>query len=121
VLDRLLDPRGLAVGRTAVGLSMLARPGLVPAALGVDRATRDRMSWVVQMLGAREIALGLGALSARKDRRAWLAAGLLSDAVDALAVTAALRRGQVGAVAGSALVAVAAGAAAVQVDALRRS
>ena len=117
---RLLDPRGLAAGRTVVGLSMLARPGLLPAVLGVDRASRDRMGWAVQMLGAREVALGIGALVSRKEPRLWLLAGLLSDSVDALAVGHALRKGQVGRLAAPGLIAVAAGAAAIQVDALRR-
>jgi hypothetical protein len=120
LLDRLRDPRGLAFARTAVGVTMLTKPGALPALLGVDRATRERMGWVVQMLGAREVALGVGALSARTEVRLWLAAGLLSDAVDALAVGAALRRGRVNAPTAAAMVGVAAGAAAIQADALRR-
>ena len=124
MLDRvsrhLLDPTGLAVGRTAVGLALLARPTALPAALGVDRETRERMSWAVQMLGAREVALGLGALTARTGRRSWLAGGLLSDAMDAVAITAAVRQGRIGAAAGGAVAAVAAGAVVVQADALRR-
>ena len=121
MLKQLLDPRSLAVGRTVVGVSMLAQPGLVPALLGVDRATRDRMAWVVQMLGAREVALGVGALVARKERRLWVAAGLLSDAVDAVVVAAALGKGQVRTSTGAGMVVVAAGAAAIGADALRRA
>ena len=119
VLKQLLDPRGLAVGRTAVGVSMLTQPGLGPALLGVDRATRNRLAWVVQMLGAREVALGVGALVARKERRLWLAAGVLSDAADAVVVAAALRKGQVKTSTGAGLVVLAAGAAAIGSDALR--
>ena len=64
------------------------------------------------MLGAREVALGLGTLVAlrRGDARAartWLAAGVLCDAVDVLAVGAATARGRVAAPAGLATVAVA--------------
>lgn len=118
MLTRLSDPRGLAAGRTAAGVMMLTRPGLLPATLGVDRASADRMGWVVQMLGAREVALGLGALVAPS--RAWHAAGVFSDAVDALAVGTALRRGRVGTAAGGGVVAVAVAAVAIGVAALGR-
>ncbi|MCW2600669.1 MAG: hypothetical protein JWM02_2498 [Frankiales bacterium] len=120
MLNKLLDPRTQAVGRSVIGVSMLARPGLVPAALGVDRATRERLGWVVQMLAARDVALGLGALVARKERRLWLAAGVLADVVDALAVAAAIGKGQVKASTGAGLVALAAGGAAIGTHALRR-
>lgn len=120
MLAQLCTPRSLATARAAVGVIMLTRPGLLPAVLGVDRATRERMSWALQMLGAREVALGAGALLARKEPRLWYTAGLLSDAVDAVAVTSALRSGRVSAPAGPALVAIAAGAVGIQADALRR-
>jgi hypothetical protein len=71
------------------------------------------------MLGARELALGLGtrvALRRGDDRVAglWLAAGLLCDAVDAVVLTAAVARGRVSSRTGAALVAVAAGATALE-------
>jgi len=120
---RYLTPLRLAQGRTGVGVTMLVRPTLVPRVLGVDRLSAERTGWVVQMLGAREVALGAGAWIAlrRGDDRAtrlWLAAGLLSDAVDALAVAGALGRGRVDAVPGVGLAAVATTAAAVQTAAL---
>jgi hypothetical protein len=117
----LTDPRGLAAGRTAVGLTMLRRPGLVPGLLGVEAAASAPMDWAVQMLGAREVALGLGALLGRKDSRSWLAAGVLADAVDAVAVARAVGRGHLRRGPGAALVLVAAGAAAVGAGGLRRS
>ena len=120
---RLLTPLRLAQGRTAVGAVMLVRPSVLPAGLGVDRVSAERTGWVVQMLGAREVALGAGAWVAlrRGDARAarlWLAAGLLADAVDALAVAGAVGRGRVRTGPGTALVGVAATAAAVQAAAL---
>ncbi|MCW2585740.1 MAG: hypothetical protein JWN55_1256, partial [Frankiales bacterium] len=39
MLSRLLDPRGLAAGRTALGVCMLARPAALAALMGVDRQT----------------------------------------------------------------------------------
>ena len=113
MLTQLLDPRGLGLGRTAVGVTMLTRPGLVPSLLGVDEASRQRTEWLVQMLGAREVALGVGSLLARKERRLWHAAGLLSDAVDAVAVSLALSKGRVRSSTGAGFVLVAVTAAAV--------
>ena len=96
---RLLDPRPVAVGRLTAGAVLLTRPQLLPRLVGIDSATAGRTSWLVQMLGAREIALGLGTLHElrRGDTRAsrlWLTAGLISDATDALVVAAAVRRGR---------------------------
>ena len=113
----------LALARAGVGAVMITRPRLIPGALGVDSATSSRMGWAVQMLGAREIGLGLGTWAALRsgDARAarlWLAAGVLSDAVDALAVGAAVVRGRLSAGSGSALVAVAATATALGAQAL---
>jgi hypothetical protein len=76
------------------------------------------MGWAVQMLGAREIALGGGALVARQDRRLWLLAGILSDTADAVAVVRSVRARSVHPVSGAGLVAIAVSAAAVQLTAL---
>ena len=107
-----------------IGVTMITRPRTLPRLLGVDSATASRMAWSAQMLGAREVALGLGAFVAlrRPDRRAarlWLLAGLVSDAVDALAVGAAVAQGRVSKVTGTGLVAVAGGAVYAQLDALQ--
>ena len=115
----ITDPRGVAVGRALVGLTMMAQPGLVPSLLGVPEEARTRTGFLLQMLGAREIALGLGALTARGDRRAWLLAGILSDATDAVVVARAVGGRRARLVTGLGTVAVAAGAAAIQARALR--
>jgi peptide-methionine (R)-S-oxide reductase len=124
VLAGALSAERLALSRTAVGVTMITRPRTLPRVLGVDSATASRMAWSAQMLGAREVALGLGAFVAlrRPDRRAarlWLLAGLLSDAVDALAVGAAAAQGRVSKVTGTGLVAVAGAAVYAQLDALQ--
>jgi hypothetical protein len=124
VLASALSVERLSLGRAAAGATMLVRPTAVPQLLGVDSATATRMAWSTQMLGVREVALGLGAFTAlrRGDGRAarlWLLAGLLSDSVDALAVAGAVARGRVSKVTGSGLVAVAATAAYAQIEALR--
>ena len=114
----------LALGRTAAGASMIVRPSLLPRVMGVDSATATRVGWAVQMLGAREVAVGLGTLAAlrggdRRSARTWVAAGVLCDAVDALAVGGAVLRGRVTKGAGAATLAVALGAVAVGLDALQ--
>lgn len=127
LLSRLagrLRPEHLALGRTGAGVVMLVRPRLLPERLGVDSAAASRMSWAVQMLGAREVAIGLGTAAALRsgDRRAarlWLLGAVLSDAVDAAAVGAAVARGRLSPVTGGAVTAVAATATALGVHALR--
>lgn len=117
-----VDPTALALARTGAGVMMVARPTALPRLLGVDSAASARLGWTVQMLGAREIALGAGTLAARRgDRRAarlWIAAGAFSDAMDVLAVGGALLRGRVGKPAGVAAVLTALGAAAIGVRGL---
>lgn len=122
-LARLQEP--LALGRAVVGVTLLTRPDLLPGLLGVDPPTSRRVSWVLQMLGAREVALGAGsAVAGRADgpaaHRTWLAAGMLCDAVDAVALAAAVGSGRVRRGSGLAVVVVAAGAVAVQADGLAR-
>lgn len=114
-LGRAATPARLAVGRTGAGTVMVLRPQLLPTALGVDAVSAAKTAWVVQMLGAREIALGLGTLVAlrapdRSNRRAWLAAGVLSDGIDVLAVGAALLQGRLSRSTGTLVAATALGA-----------
>lgn len=126
-VGRLVTPTRLGLARTGVGVAMLTRPSLVPTALGVDSASAARMDWAVQMLGAREVSLGLGAVAAgraarrsgdSRPARLWLAAGLLADAVDAVAVARAVGAGQLSTRTGGALVLLAAAAAGTQARAL---
>lgn len=116
-------PRRLALGRTAAGLAMLLRPRLLPGVLGVDSATGARMAWSTSMLGAREVALGVGTLAAlraadRGPARLWIAAGALCDAVDVLAIGAAAVRGRVSRAPGGAIAVSAAAAVVMGVYAL---
>jgi len=82
----------VAAGRVALGLTALAWPS-VPARPWVGAAAGDLTTRVFgRALGARDVALGLGALTALQRRaagggsaRAWVAAGALSDALDVVA------------------------------------
>ena len=119
-LARVATGKRLALGRAGIGASMVVRPRLVPGLLGVDSATSTRMSWAMQMLGAREVALGLGSWAAlrsddTKGARLWLAASALLDGLDAVLVGTALLRGRVSTVTGTGVVATAALAAALEV------
>ena len=113
---RRVTPEHLALGRVGAGGVMVLRPGALPQLLGVDSATATRVGWALQMLGAREVAIGLGTVAALRRpegaARTWVAAGVLCDAVDVLAVGGALLRGRLRTGTGGAVLAVAAGAVA---------
>jgi hypothetical protein len=118
--------RAVAAGRVALGLTALAWPR-GPARPWVGAAADDLAARVFgRALGARDLALGLGALAALRGQdgdpgpaSAWVAAGALSDALDVAASLASWRelprvgRWLVVASAGGAAVAGAAGAVAV--------
>ena len=80
----------VAAGRVALGLTALAWPA-VPARPWVGASADDLAARVFgRALGARDLALGLGALAARARHRtgpaaSWVAAGALSDALDVAA------------------------------------
>jgi hypothetical protein len=84
--------RAVAAGRVALGLTALAWPS-VPARPWVGAAADDLAARVFgRALGARDVALGLGALTALQrpaaepgSASAWVAAGALSDALDVVA------------------------------------
>jgi hypothetical protein len=116
----------VAAGRVALGVVALARPS-VPARPWVGTAADDLSAQVFgRALGARDIALGLGALAALRQPRTaavgWIAAGALSDALDVAATAAAwpelprYTRWLVAASAGSAALAGTAGAIAMLAD-----
>jgi hypothetical protein len=84
--------RAVAGARVVIGLTALAWP-TVPARPWVGPAADDLAARVFgRALGARDLALGLGALTAlrhqgaeRGSGPAWVAAGALSDALDVVA------------------------------------
>ena len=77
---------GLAGARIAIGVASLLMPGLVGRAMaGPDGATGGARLFI-RMVGARDLALGLGVLVAL-DRgepvRGWLEASAVVDGIDA--------------------------------------
>jgi hypothetical protein len=119
--------QAVAAGRVALGVAALAWPS-IPARPWVGAAADDLAARVFgRALGARDLALGLGALAAlqrpaaeSESASAWVAAGALSDALDVVASLSAwseLPRGSrwlVAASAGGAALAGAAGALAMR-------
>lgn len=85
--------------RMGVGAVLLARPAMLPKALGVDSVTAAKVSWLSPMIGARDLAIGAGLVQAARrgaDPVPWLLAAVLADAVDALAFSGAVRKGHAG-------------------------
>jgi hypothetical protein len=87
----------LAVNRVAFGLNFLGAPARAGRLwIGGSAARRPGSRVFARALGARDIALGLGALRALQEgddaaARAWLAGHALSDGADLLATLAARR------------------------------
>jgi hypothetical protein len=110
--------RLLAAGRAGFGLLLMARPRTLTTPAGIDELTGARLSWVVRMLGAREVGIGVGAFG-RPRALGWMLAGLFSDATDAVSIAAAVRSRRVGPVWGVSVVGIALAAVAVQARGLR--
>lgn len=102
-LSRLPSPRtiGVSVGaaRMAVGAVFLAAPVTSVRLLGLDTATAARVAWLARMTAVRDGVLGAGTLASSahgKGSGAWLAAGAVSDTVDAVVLLDAVRAGKAG-------------------------
>lgn len=82
-----LAARGIAVARIGIGVAATLAPRA--ASHYQFRGADPSLSISVRMLGARDLALGIGALMAARRGpsalRGWVEAGMIADAVDALA------------------------------------
>jgi hypothetical protein len=88
----------LGIVRSIIGVVMIGCPSRLATTLGVEAAAAERTGWLSQMVGAREIGIGLGGLKAVRQGEnvgLWCAAAALADSADALSVAAALRARQV--------------------------
>ena len=85
--------RGLAINRIAFGASLVALPALAgPTWVGAVAAARPGTRLFARAIGARDVALGLGALMAMGDAqsaRRWFQGHAISDGIDFLATAAA--------------------------------
>lgn len=116
--------RQIAAGRAVIAASILASPVRSARMMGADTATAQRVTWLTRMMGVRDAAIGIGGVSALRGKGnasgPWLLAGAASDAVDALVIAGALKRGRIKGVVPAAIVPLAAGTAALgAVTALR--
>jgi hypothetical protein len=88
-----LAARGIAAARIAIGVGATLAPALVTRLQFGTDTPAQRVT--VRMLGARDLALGIGALLAARHGsaglRGWVEAGALADGVDALAFLGAGR------------------------------
>jgi hypothetical protein len=78
----------LARGRIAIGVASLLAPGLVGRTMTGNEGSRGGTSLFARMVGARDLALGLGmhiALDRGGPVRGWLEASALVDGIDAAA------------------------------------
>jgi hypothetical protein len=85
----------IAIGRIVVGASAWLTPNLAGRMFGLDPDGNPQLPYVGRLFGARDVALGAGALrSSRKQKDAWLTAGLACDLADCAAGALAGARGQ---------------------------
>jgi hypothetical protein len=113
-VDAAVIARLLAAGRLGVGLALLLAPGRSTTVWFGEDSDHESVRLATRALGAREVGLGLGAMSALREgrlaeARRWVTAGVAADAVDAVLTSGfsdrpGAKRGPVAAVATSAAV-----------------
>jgi hypothetical protein len=89
--------RSIGVGRVVLGGGFLLAPALSTRILGVDSATAKRVTFLAQMMAARDVAIGAGtALAATGGRNpaGWLLAGAVADGTDAVVIARAVASGR---------------------------
>lgn len=85
----------IAISRIAVGASAWLTPNLSGRMFGLDPEGNPQLPYVGRLFGARDVVLGAGAIrSPRKQKDAWLTAGLACDVADVAAGALAGARGQ---------------------------
>ena len=89
-MNAALTARLIAAGRVGFGLTLMASPGRATALWLGDDADRPGTRVVTRGLGARDLALGAGALVVPESLlRPWVAAAIVADAADLVATVAA--------------------------------
>jgi hypothetical protein len=85
----------IAIGRIAVGAGAWLTPNLSGRIFGLDPEGNPQLPYVGRLFGARDVVLGAGAIrSPRKQKDAWLTAGVACDVADVAAGALAGARGQ---------------------------
>lgn len=108
----------LVAVRLVIGVTSWTTPRLAGKLFGLDAEANPQSPYLARLFGVRDAALGWGVLGTQGDvRRQWLAVGIACDVADALAGIVGGRGGYLpkptsALVSGTALAAVALGAAA---------
>ncbi len=93
-MDHYQLVRAIAVGRVAVGASLIALPGVAGRQWIGDAAADRRTKAIIRAFGVRDLALGAGTLQALdtgQPARSWVVLGAVSDVVDLAATAIAIR------------------------------
>jgi hypothetical protein len=91
--DKVKD--AVAISRMAVGAGAWLTPNLSGRLFGLDPEGNPQLPYIGRLFGARDVALGAGALrsKSRKQKDAWLTAGMACDVADVAAGALAGARG----------------------------
>jgi hypothetical protein len=112
--------QALAGLRAAIGLGAWLVPRVAGRLFGLDARDNPQSPYLARLFGARDVALGAGAVLSEGEARAlWLRTGVACDVADAVAGVAAGGRGYLGPVSAALVTGTAVGAAALGVAALR--
>ena len=81
--DKEKAATAIAAGRVAVGAGAYLAPNLSGRLFGLDPDGNPQASYLGRLFGARDVALGAGVIrSPRKQKDAWVAAGMACDVAD---------------------------------------
>jgi hypothetical protein len=81
--DKQKAVTAIAAGRVGIGLAAYLAPNLSGKLFGLDPDGNPQASYLGRLFGARDVALGAGAIrSGAKQRDAWVAAGMACDVAD---------------------------------------
>jgi hypothetical protein len=81
--DKEKAAAAIAAGRVAVGAAAYLAPNLSGRLFGLDPDNNPQASYIGRLFGARDVALGAGVLrSPKKQKDAWVAAGMACDVAD---------------------------------------
>ena len=78
--DKEKAVHAIAAGRVAIGAGAYLAPNLAGRLFGLDPDANPQSSYLGRLFGARDVALGAGAIrSPQKQKDAWVAAGMACD------------------------------------------
>ena len=88
----------LGAGRIVIGVGLVVAPDGLARGLGINPEVAVQSRWLTRLAGAREIAIGVGAIRAwrrHEDPAGWILAQAISDSTDVVAFVVAAKSGKV--------------------------